>query len=166
MAEPAISRHVIAVDFEAIAEITNHYIAATAIHFGLQPVSAAELRAGWEKSASTHPYLVLLDGAGSVLGYAKSGTWRDRAAYNHTAEVGIYLRPDLHGRGHGRRLYERLITACRDRGFRTLVGGVALPNEPSQRLHAACGFSLVGIFREVGRKFDRWHDVAWYQLML
>lgn len=152
-------------DFAAIAAMTNYYIERTTIHFGLAPVTAEELRAGWE-SHPRHPYLVHEDERGEVVAYAKAGVWRERAAYGHTAEVGVYVRHGLQRRGLGRGLYEALIGRCRAAGFHALVGGITLPNEASVRLHEACGFVRVGTFREVGRKFDEWHDVGFWQLML
>ncbi len=114
-------------DFDAIARITNHYIRETAIHFDEEPLAADELCAAWQSRRDRFPHLSLMIDA--VLGgFAKAGPWRDRAAYRFTAEVGIYLRPDLTERGMGRVLYRTLIDACRAAGFHTLVGGIALPN--------------------------------------
>lgn len=164
MAAPFI-RPAIHADFPAITALTNHFILTTPIHFGLTPITADELRASWEKTRDRFPFLVAeLDNR--FAGYAKAGTWRERAAYDNTAEVGIYVALDLHAKGIGRALYTALINDCRARGFHTLVGGVTLPNPASQRLHKSVGFTHVGTFREAGRKFDAWHDVAFYQLML
>ena len=163
-------RDVTEADFDAVAEITNHYIRTTAIHFKYDPVAPGELREIWLKGCAVYPYLVLEDDGGAVIGYAKAGKWRERAAYDRTAEVGIYLRHDRHGKGWGTTLYAKLIEACRGGdgrpAMRSLIGGIALPNPASIRLHEACGFVHVGTFREAGWKFEKWHDVAFYQLML
>lgn len=164
MPAPTI-RPVTPADFPAIAALTNHFILNTSIHFGLAAVTADELRASWEKTRDRFPFLVAeLDNR--FAGYAKAGTWRERAAYDNTAEVGIYVALDLHAKGIGRALYIALINDCRARGFHSLVGGLTLPNPASQRLHESVGFTHVGNFREAGRKFNAWHDVAFYQLML
>src|SRR5262245_49977622 len=137
-------------DFDAIAAITNHYIRETTIHWAYEPVSAQELRTDWEVKRESFPFLVALErgsDAAPLLGYAKAGVWRDRAAYAKTAEVGIYLRPDLRGRGLGRQLYAALIDECRRREFRVLVAGIALPNAASIRLHESLGFVYIGTFR-------------------
>lgn len=166
MRESVSIRPVTPDDFRWIATLTNHYITTTAIHFGLTSVTDAELQAAWEKGRDRFPFLIAFcDGLG-LVGYAKAGTWRERAAYDNTAEVGIYVDPGWHGKGIGRALYTALINDCRARGFHTLVGGLTLPNPASQRLHESVGFTHVGNFREAGRKFDAWHDVAFYQLML
>jgi phosphinothricin acetyltransferase len=153
-------------DFDAICEITNHYIRETTIHWGYAPVTADELRNSWLAKSERYPYLVGIDAGGGILGYAKAGPWRDRAAYARTAETGIYLRPESQGHGLGRLLYAALIAECRAAGFHTLVAGIALPNEASVRLHANFGFVHIGTFRQVGWKFDAWHDAAFYQLFL
>ena len=158
-------RSTVAGDFDAIAALTNHFIQSTAIHFNYAPVTAAELRASWEAGCDRYPCLSLIDGA-ELLGFAKATAWRTRDAYRFTAEVSIYLQPQRSGRGYGRRLYGALIDACRAAGFHSLIGGIALPNAASVALHKTLGFREVGAFREVGWKFDRWHDVVFYQRVL
>lgn len=158
-------RDVTPADFAAIAALTNHYILNTSVHFGMEAVQPADLESAW-RSAPHHPYMVMTDDAGVFMGFAKAGVWRERAAYRHTAEVGIYIERGHEGKGAGKALYRALIDRCRAAGFHTLVGGLTLPNDASVRLHEAVGFKHVATFKEVGRKFDRWHDVAFYQLML
>jgi len=163
-------------DFDAIAALTNHYIRETAIHFGDVPVTAEALCREWETARERFPALVATaaqDPSSTCgaeeerfLGYAKAGPWRTRAAYSMTAEVGIYVDPSSHGRGVGTALYAALIDACRERGFHALIGGITMPNDASVRLHERLGFVRIGVFPEVGRKFDRWHDVGFWQLLL
>lgn len=149
-------------DFAAIAAITNHYIATTAIHFAYEPIAEAELRAMWQSSRDRHPWLVLEE-AGVVVGYAKSGTWRERAAYAWTCEVGLYLEHGARGRGLGAALYTSLLDECARRGFRSAVAGITLPNPASVALHDRLGFAPVGVVRDAGWKNGAWHDVAFYQ---
>lgn len=153
-------------DFDAIAALTNIFVRETAIHFGYDEVTADELRGAWEKSREKFPFLVALDGAGAFAGYAKASTWRERAAYQWTAELGIYVVPAKHRSGVGRGLYAVLIEDCRRLGFHTLIGGITLPNEASVRLHESLGFRKIAHFTEVGWKFGRWHDVGMWQLAL
>ncbi len=152
-------------DFAAIAAITNHYIRTTAIHFGTTEVTGADLRAQWHEHRDLYPWLVT-EVDGQCLAYAKSGPWRSRPAYHWTPEVGIYVHPEHLGRGLGRPLYQRLVAVLRAQGFRSLIGGVTLPNPASERLHASLGFTSVGIVRDAGCKFGRWHDVQFLQLRL
>jgi len=158
-------RAVQASDFDAIAALTNHYIRETVIHFNETPVSAEELRSAWQASREQFPFLVAEDADG-MLGYAKASPWRTRSAYRFTAEVGIYMEPRAQGKGFGVALYSALIDACRAAGFHALIGGVTMPNDASVRLHERLGFERIGVFPEVGFKFDRWHAVGFWQLML
>lgn len=153
-------------DFAAIAAITNHYIRTTAIHFGYEPVTADELRAAWQEKVDVHPWLVTTDHDGDAIGYAKAGVWRGRAAYRWTTETGIYMAPSWCRHGLGAPLYRRLLAVLRAQGFHAAIGGIALPNDASVRLHERLGFTHVGTFPRAGRKFDRWHDVGFWHLPL
>jgi phosphinothricin acetyltransferase len=145
-------------DFDAIAAITNHYITTTAIHFAYEPVTGESLLA----HRGEHPWFVADDGA-TVLGYAKAGVWRERAAYQWTCETGLYVAHGALGRGLGRQLYDTLLAECAARGFRSAVAGITLPNPASIALHQACGFSHVGTFADAGWKNGVWHAVDWWQ---
>ena len=158
-------RPVQAADFDAIAALTNHFIQHTAIHFGYQAVSPSELRMPWESSRSRYPFLVA-EVEGRFAGWAKSGVWRDRAAYQWTAESSVYVEPSFHRRGVGRTLYAALIDECRRCGFHSLIGGITLPNDASVCLHESMGFRKVSQVAHAGWKFDAWHDVGFWQLML
>jgi len=154
-------------DFEAIAAITNHYITTTTIHFAYEPIEADAQRALWEHTRDRHPWLVAEDAPpetiGPVVGYAKSGTWRERAAYQWTCEVGLYIAPDQRGRGIGTALYDELLAELPVRGFRSVVSGITLPNDPSIALHKKFGFAHVGTFQDAGFKMGAWHAVDWWQ---
>ena len=157
-------------DFEAgdvapACSLTNHFIKHTAVHFGYEPAHAPEFEAMWREGAAKFPWLAAEVG-GTFAGYAKAGTWRARDAYGKTAEVTVYVDPTFHGRGVGKALYTELLARLRAAGFHTAIGGVTMPNEVSVKLHEAMGFRHVGTFREVGRKFEQWHDVGFWQLML
>lgn len=157
-------------DVGPACRITNHFIEHTAVHFGASPISEAEFAAAWHAGLDTHPWLAAEidadDGQTSFVGYAKAGPWRARDAYARTAEVSIYLDPAHVGRGGGTALYAELLARLRSAGFHVAVAGATLPNDASARLHERFGFEYVGTFRQVGRKFDRWHDVGWWQLVL
>jgi L-amino acid N-acyltransferase YncA len=183
-------------DFGAIAALTNHYIAHTSIHFGYEPVTATDLHAAWERTRDRYAQLVAIapppsapaspsaprderepaappplpgdpsGGVGVLAGYAKTATWRERAAYTWAAEVGIYVHPVFQGRGVGKALYRALIDISRRQGFHTLVAGITMPNEPSVRLHESVGFQRVGVYRRVGWKFGHWHDAGFWEMPL
>ena len=103
---------------------------------------------------------------GEVIGFAYSSSYRPRPGYRLTRETSVYLAPGARGRGLGRTLYDALVPRLRADGMHVALALIALPNPPSVALHEACGFEHLGTMREVGWKFDRWLDTAWYQLLL
>jgi phosphinothricin acetyltransferase len=153
-------------DASRICAIYNPYVAATTISFEEDLVSEDDMvrRIGDVNEAGL-PWLVLtLDG--TVCGYAYATRWRARSAYRHSVESSVYLDPGLHGQGWGARLYRQLIDALRARGLRTVIAGIAQPNERSVALHERLGFRKVAHFAEVGFKFGRWIDVGYWQMSL
>lgn len=158
-------RLVSAADFTAIAALTNHWIRTTAIHFGYDEVTADELRQAWLDHRDLYPWL-LAEVAGRFAGYAKAGVWRGRTAYSWTPESTVYVAPDQHRHGIGRRLYGRLLLVLKEQGFRSAIGGIALPNDASVALHEALGFTHVGTVHDAGYKFGRWHAVGFWQARL
>ena len=148
-------------DFVAIASITNHYITTTPIHFAYDPVTPDDLVASW-RAHEQHPWFVASDRQG-VVGYAKSGVWRERKAYSWTAEVGVYISPHACKRGLGSGLYDALLDELQRRGFRSAVAGITLPNDASIALHEKHGFERVGVFADAGWKLGAWHPVEWWQ---
>ena len=156
-------RSATAADAAAIADIYNWYIANTTITFEVDPVSADEMARRIEGVLAAHEWLVL-EGEGELLGYAYAGRFRERAAYGKATESTIYLRHGREGKGYGAPLYVELIRRTFARGYRHMVGAIALPNEPSVRLHERLGFVQAGRLLRIGRKFERWIDVGNWQL--
>ncbi len=152
-------------DAPALARIYNPYVLDTSITFEESPVSAEEMAHRVATVTASHPWLVW-DEAGQVRGYAYSSTWRARPAYRHSTETAIYLAPDSRGRGLGTELYQALLTDLRQRGFHLALGGLALPNEASVRLHERLGFQKAAHIHEAGFKFGRWIDVGFWELLL
>jgi phosphinothricin acetyltransferase len=109
-----------------------------------------------------HELVVAADGA-EVLGYARSARHKEKPAYSTTCETSVYVAEAARGRGVGHALYADLLARL-EAGPRLLaVAGVAVPNDASERLHRAHGFSVVGTFHSVGVKFGREWDVTWYE---
>jgi phosphinothricin acetyltransferase len=153
-----------AVDLEGINDIYNHYVLSTAITFDVEPTSMAWRREWFSRfdARGRHRLLVARDGDG-VLGYASSGPYRQRAAYETSVETSVYLAPDATGRGLGSALYEALLRELEVEDVHRAFAGIAMPNPASVRLHERFGFRRSGYFTEQGRKFDRYWDVAWFE---
>jgi phosphinothricin acetyltransferase len=152
-------------DLPALTDIYNHYVVHTAITFDVRPLSVDERREWFDAHAPTGRYrlLVAVGGDGTCAGYATSSRWRPKPAYGTTVEVSVYCRADLVGTGCGTALYSALFAALAGEDVQTIVAGVSLPNEASIALHERFGFRSVGVFTEVGRKFGKLWDVAWFQ---
>ena len=151
-------------DLPALTELYNYYVLHTPITFDLA-MQVPEQRRAWfdEHKDSGRHRLLVAEEHGTIVGYASSSRWRPKPAYETTVEASIYVRHDAVGRGIGRRLYGALFDAIADAGVHTVVAGVALPNPASIALHERFGFRRVGVFHAVGRKFDQFWDVAWFE---
>ena len=152
-------------DLPALAAIYNHYIVQTPITFDLRPVTPEERRPWFDDHATTGRYRLLVaeDAAGRVVGCASSSRWRPKAAYDTTVESSVYCHVDFTGRGIGTALYEALFGALAGEDVHRVVAGITLPNPASVALHERFEFRRVGEFSEVGRKFDRYWNVAWFE---
>ncbi|HEY0493734.1 MAG TPA: GNAT family N-acetyltransferase [Candidatus Dormibacteraeota bacterium] len=149
-------------DGSACARIYEPYVRETAVTFETEPPSDEDMAQRIGAALTTHAWLVL-EAEGRVAGYAYGGPFRSRAAYRWSAEVSVYLEQGFERRGGGRALYEALFSRLAERGFRTAVAGMTLPNDASVALHRSMGFEPVGTYRAIGWKLGAWHDVAWMQ---
>ena len=155
-------------DLPAITGIHNHYVMHTHITFDVRPYRPEE-RVSWfheHSGGGRFRMLVACDEADGVLGYTCTGRFRPREAYDTTVEASIACRPDCVQRGIGRLLYGTLFEALADQDIHRIVAGIAQPNAASNALHERFGFRRVGLFTEVGRKFDRYWDVLWLERQL
>ena len=154
-------------DLPALLAIYNHYVVTTPITFDIEPRTLAQRQVWLDtfKPTGRHQCFVATN-EGVPIGWACSGKFREKAAYDTTAELSVYLAPDVHGKGLGRRLYQTLIDALQGEDLNRLYAGITLPNPASVALHLAFGFRLVGTQTEIGRKLGRFWDVALYERLL
>ncbi|MFI1362892.1 GNAT family N-acetyltransferase [Streptomyces griseochromogenes] len=153
-------------DLDALTALYNHYVRETAITFDTAVFTAEERRPWLLSHPEDGPYrLMVATEADSqeILGYATSSPYRPKPAYTTSVETSVYVAPDAGGRGIGTLLYDALFKVLADEDVHRAYAGIARPNRASERLHAGFGFRYVGIYREVGRKFGRYWDVAWYE---
>lgn len=151
-------------DIPAIVDIANWYAANTPANFAWQPEPLAMWEQSWGETHDRFAWFVADDPGAGIVGFAKAAPFRLRCAYRWTIETTVYLRADCHGRGLGRRLYERVLTVSRAQGYRKAIGGITLPNPLSVSLHEHFGFRHVGTMFRVGWKFGQWHDVGFWEL--
>ncbi len=153
-------------DAGRIAAIYNHYITDTIVTFELDPVTPEEIGRRIREITRDYPCLVVEDDAGVTAGYAYASRFREREAYRHTAEVTIYLDRNRTGAGLGSPLFSELLDRLRKTDAVALIGAIALPNEPSVRLHEKFWFRKVAHLEKVGYKFGKWIDVGYWQLLI
>jgi phosphinothricin acetyltransferase len=153
-------------DAEAIAAIYAPIVTGTAISFETAAPGAGEIRRRITDHGATWPWIVIAGDDDRAAGYAYASTFRARHAYRFGAEVTVYVDEASRGRGCGARLYAALTALLRAQGFRRAFAGISLPNDASVALHVACGFTHAGTMHAAGYKFDRWYDVAFYELAL
>jgi phosphinothricin acetyltransferase len=150
-------------DLPALLAIYNHYIVNTAATFDLEPMTLLQRR-GWLESFAPNSRLqcFVADRDGIAIGWACSGRFRPKAAYDTSVETSVYLAPGEEGQGLGRLLYRTLFEALSREDVHRAYGLVTLPNDASVALHLALGFGHIGTMEEAGRKFGRFWDVAWF----
>lgn len=152
-------------DAEAIRSIYNLEVTETTHTFDLVPRSLEEQQ-DWLTSRLGALAVIVAEDAGDVIGFASLSSYRDRPAYRTSVEDSVYVARSHQGRGVGKLLLAGILDAARGRGFHTVMARIVGGHEASINLHRSAGFELVGIEREVGRKFHQWLDVAVMQRML
>ncbi len=149
-------------DGPALAAIYGPVVIALPTSFELEPPDAAEMARRVAHTTLQFPWLVC-EARQAVLGYVYASAHRERLAYRWSVEVSAYMSEKVHRVGLGRALYTALFGVLALQGYRTALAGIALPNPASVGLHEAMGFSLAGVYRGIGYKLGRWHDVGWWQ---
>ena len=156
-------------DAEQVAAIYNHEVLHSAATFDLVPRTLEE-QIEWI-GARTGAFQTIVavdpgDPSGEVVGFGALSPYKERAAYRTSVEDSVYVRRDLGGQGVGSLILGRMVEVAADSGFHAIFARINASGDASIALHRKWGFELVGIEREVGRKFNRWHDVALMQRLL
>ena len=158
-------RTALARDLEVMRAIFNHYVECSSATFRTVPETQAERRAWFEGRTEAHPALTA-ESAGEAIGWAALTPWKATGGYRHAVELSVYLREDARGKGVGKLLLAGLIERARAAGHHAMLGGVCTEQTASVRLHLSMGFTQVAHLREVGFKFGRWLDVAYFEKLL
>jgi phosphinothricin acetyltransferase len=160
-ARPASAR-----DAAGCVAVYRPYVEETAISWETEVPTVAEMAARIAAAREKHEWLVL-ERDEQVIGFAYAHAFnRLAAAYQWSAQTGIYVDVDHHRAGGGRQLYTQLLRRLTERGYRRVLAGITQPNEASNRFHRSFGFQDAGLYRRIEWKHDSWHDVAWMQLDL
>lgn len=159
-------------DAARILGIYAYYVEHTAVSFEYDVPTLDEFSARVAKTLKRYPYLVLEED-GRILGYAYAGPFKERAAYDRSCEVTIYVERSARRRGYGRALYEELERRLGDAGMLNLYACIADPLEEdeyltrdSERFHERLGYTRVGEFHQCGYKFHRWYNMIWMEKLI
>lgn len=148
-----------------IAKIYSHYVLNSTCTFEVCPPNVSEFEERIEKISKDFPFLIC-ECDQEIVGYAYGFQHKAREAYQWSADASVYVSPAWHRKGIGKVLYLRLFELLKRQGYFNVYAGITLPNENSVALHESLGFTLVGVYKNVGYKFDAWQDVGWWQLTL
>jgi phosphinothricin acetyltransferase len=152
---------------DPILEIFNDAILNSTALYDYKPRTSQSMVSWFEaKSAGSFPVIGVEGSDGKLLGFGSYGTFRAWPAYKYTVEHSVYVHKDYRGKGLGRVLMQELIAAARQNNLHAMMGGIDATNSGSIALHERLGFRHVGTLPEVGFKFGRWLDLAFYQLLL
>jgi len=167
-ARPAVTiRPATVADAGAILEIYNREVLETTATFDLVPRTLEQQQEWISARSGAFAAIVAVDPASrKVIGFASLSPYKERAAYSTTVENSVYVHRDFNGRGVGKALMLHLVDVARESGFHSIIARIEAGGTASRALHASVGFELVGVEREVGRKFRRWLSVAVMQKML
>ncbi|MCR5489542.1 MAG: GNAT family N-acetyltransferase [Saccharofermentans sp.] len=159
-------------DAGRLLEIYSFYVEKTAISFEYDVPDIEEFRGRIQNTLKRYPYLVLEDD-GKIQGYTYAGVFKDRAAYDRSCEVTIYVDKESKGKGYGRALYNALEETLKKTQITNLYACIGDPEEEdeyltkdSERFHGYMGYKKVGVFHRCGFKFDRWYNMIWMEKIL
>lgn len=154
-------------DLPAITALYNYFVEKTVVTFDIGAFTVEARRSWLAQFAASGPHqLFIAEVEGRLAGYAGTMSHRKKAAYATSVETTIYVDPSFARMGVGRALYGRLFDALRGEDVRSALAAVTAPNPASAAFHRAFGFTEIGVFHEVGRKFGRFHDVLWLEKRL
>ena len=153
-------------DAEAIRVIYNHEVEHTVATFDLVPRSLVDQEQWLAARSGAFAAIVAVDIDDAVIGFGSLSPYKERPGYRTSVEDSVYVHRDHQGRGIGKLIVHELLSVARISGFHAVFARIASTSDASRALHASCGFDLVGIEREVGRKFNRWLDVALMEILL
>jgi L-amino acid N-acyltransferase len=150
-----------------ILSIFNETIVNSTALYDYKPRTAEMMQAWFEaKAKGNYPVIGVESDGGELMGFASFGSFRAWPAYKYSVEHSVYVDARFRGRGVGRRLLEEVIEAARVRDYHVLIGAIDAANQASRALHERLGFTHCGTLHQVGFKFGRWLDLAFYQLIL
>lgn len=152
-------------DADSICNIYNYYIKNTSISFEEDEIDVKIIKERIENISEFLPYVVC-EVDDTIVGYAYATKWKERSSYRYTVEISVYVDHSCHNKGYGSKLYQALIEELKKSDVHVALGGIVVPNDKSIALHEKLGFEKVARLKEVGYKFNKWHDIEYWQLTI
>ena len=152
-------------DYAGMLAVYTPYVVETAITFEYDVPSLSEFAERISKITSHYPCLVC-EAKDQIVGYTYGSVHRVKTAYQWSTESTIYIDKEFHGKGVARVLYDALLSVLELQGFVNVYAGVTVPNEKSEKFHAAMGFAEIALFDKIGYKLGNWHNLKFYEMYL
>ena len=156
-------------DAERLLEIYSHYVLNTAVSFEYAVPTLDEFKERIKNIKAKYPYLVC-EKAGKIIGYVYASAYSSRESYSWTVSTSIYIDKDFRRQGAGSLLYKELESRLKKMDIINLLAGTAFTNiedeylsHDSPKFHLNQGYSEVAHMKGIGKKFDRWYDLKWFQ---
>ena len=153
-------------DAEAIRLIYNHEVENETSTMDLVPRTLETQREWIAARSGAFCAVVAVDSSETVLGFGALSEYKDRSGYRSTVENSVYVRRDVARRGIGKQILLHLLETATVSGFHSVIARIEAQSLASRGLHSSCGFELVGVEKQVARKFGKWLDIAVMQKSL
>lgn len=153
-------------DLIDILEIYNEAILNTTAVYTYKTQTLEERKNWFDNKISEGYPVYVFEYNNSVVGFATFGPFRPWQAYKYTIEHSVYVKKESRGKGIGISLLKEIIKDANKRGFATLVAGIDSANSGSINIHKKLDFKYSGTIKKAGFKFNKWLDLAFYQLEL
>jgi L-amino acid N-acyltransferase len=150
-------------DIEAIKDIYNQAILRTTATFDTEIKSFNDRREWLRGHGDSHPVVVAEEEL--IVGWASLSRWSEKCAYEGTVELSVYVDEKMRGKGAGRKLLRYITNEGRKKGFHTIISRITQHNEISIKLHEDAGYKYTGTIYEAGKKFGKFLDVLFYQII-
>lgn len=158
-------RNVLIKDAKEVAQIYKYYVDETVITFDLQAPSTEEMAKRIIEYTKKYPWLVYEEN-GNVIGYAYANQFKSKVAYNSTVEISIYFHKDFCSKGYGKEILQALLETLKNYPYYVATACITYPNEKSQKLFEKFKFEYIGMYKNIGRKFDKWLNVVDYAFQI
>ena len=152
-------------DAENILEIYAPYIISHSTTFEIEVPTIEQFQLRMAQIQLRFPWIICTIN-NSIAGYTYASPFKEREAYQWSAECSVYLSHPFMNKGIGRLLYKTLFSIIKYQGIRNVFAGITLPNDPSIRLHERLGFKSIAVYENIGYKLGQWHNVGWWKLQL